>query len=323
MSTELLVKYMLGEADRGEQALAEQWLTADAAHQKELDELRLIWDSSRRLAAPAPPSEAEQWEKLKVKLQHRSAKKQAAFASFAAKTWWRAAAVAIVAVAGAGLYLYRNVGAGGADGALLLASEEKVKTATLPDGSTITLNKNTQIAYYNDSKKQRSVALKSGEAFFDVKPDKQKPFVVEASDATITVVGTSFNVKTGDSATVVIVESGVVRVGSGSSEVELRAHEKAVVRHAAVHKEANDDELYRFYRSHELIASSTPLWRVVELLNEAYEAQVELESSELGQLELTATFKNASLSNILDVVSETFDLEIDKGSKKTVLRQRY
>jgi ferric-dicitrate binding protein FerR (iron transport regulator) len=179
------------------------------------------------------------------------------------------------------------------------------------------------LAYEGDKKSnQRAITMEQGEAFFDVKPNKQKPFVVETQNATITVVGTSFNVRNTDSITEIIVESGVVRVSNYGEEVELHAKEKAIIRQDRIFKESNDDELYRFYRSRELIANSTPLSRVVELLNETYGKQIVLEGEDLNQLELTASFKNASLNNILDVIGETFDLEVENQDNKIILRRK-
>ncbi|HCO66520.1 MAG TPA: anti-sigma factor [Dysgonomonas sp.] len=64
----------------------------------------------------------------------------------------------------------------------------------LPDGSDIWLNARTTLQYpLQFGKKERTVKL-DGEAFFTVAEDKKKPFVVEALDKKIKVLGTEFNV---------------------------------------------------------------------------------------------------------------------------------
>jgi len=76
------------------------------------------------------------------------------------------------------------------------ASFGEVREISLPDGSVISLNANSEISWYSDWKslKQRTVLLK-GEAFFDIQSLPGRiPFIVKTGDVTLEVVGTSFNV---------------------------------------------------------------------------------------------------------------------------------
>lgn len=72
---------------------------------------------------------------------------------------------------------------------------EKIKL-TLSDGSTVMLNGSSKIRYpENFNRKVREVTLLEGEAFFDIKHDESKPFVVKARETQINVLGTAFNVR--------------------------------------------------------------------------------------------------------------------------------
>ena len=65
---------------------------------------------------------------------------------------------------------------------------------TLPDGSTVILNSGSTLRYWNGfGRSARRVDL-AGEAFFDV-ARQEKPFVIETFNGTVTVLGTSFNVR--------------------------------------------------------------------------------------------------------------------------------
>jgi len=84
----------------------------------------------------------------------------------------------------------------------------------LADGTMIYLNGNSSLVYpIQFKKKNRSVKL-VGEAYFDVKPDKKRPFIIETENARIQVLGTSFNVKSSDldGDVEVLVSSGKVRL---------------------------------------------------------------------------------------------------------------
>lgn len=87
----------------------------------------------------------------------------------------------------------------------------EVDTVALSDGSTVTLNTATtlQIAF-NDE--ERYVVLVAGEAFFDVKSDMERAFVIDTGEQTIRVLGTKFNVRKEESAVRVAVVEGKVAV---------------------------------------------------------------------------------------------------------------
>ena len=83
----------------------------------------------------------------------------------------------------------------------------------LPDGSQVTLARNSRISFAADLDKQanREVFL-TGEAFFKVTSNPEHPFMVYADGLVTRVVGTSFSVQTGNKKVSVIVETGKVAV---------------------------------------------------------------------------------------------------------------
>lgn len=90
----------------------------------------------------------------------------------------------------------------------------------LADGSTIEMNTGSalDVDYGVDT---RRVTLARGEAFFDVKRDPAKPFIIKAGAGEVRVLGTAFSVKReGDGARVTVIR-GKVRVASGGTFVDL------------------------------------------------------------------------------------------------------
>lgn len=81
----------------------------------------------------------------------------------------------------------------------LLSSEVSTRhgsrsKVTLPDGSTVWLNVSSRLTYDYGKANSRDVTLE-GEAFFDVKKDENRPFMIHTRKMDITVLGTSFNVR--------------------------------------------------------------------------------------------------------------------------------
>lgn len=103
------------------------------------------------------------------------------------------------------------------------------KELLLPDGSHVTLGARSKLAIdMND--RARALHLEQGEAFFSVRKDATRPFVVHAMDGVITAVGTQFNVRATVDQVSVAVREGVVRVASeeATTSGESGAAEAAV-----------------------------------------------------------------------------------------------
>jgi transmembrane sensor len=234
---------------------------------------------------------------------------------------WIRMAAALIIVAGIGLLVYLT--GNQAPKELSLLAQHTVLNDTLPDGSVVTINKGSAISYPEKFKgTTREVKLK-GEAFFHVTPNKEQPFIVSVNDVQVTVVGTSFNIKTINGNTEVIVESGIVRVTRAGKTIELHANEKLMVaaNDATLNKQPVDDHLYNYYRTKQFVCEDTPLWKLVELLNEAYDTKIVIADPALRNLPLTTTFNNESLDQVLNIISITFNIDVSKEGDTILLKQ--
>ena len=204
---------------------------------------------------------------------------------------------------------------------LNIASVSEVKRDTLPDGSIAVLNKHSELSYPVVFKgKTRNVKLK-GEAFFNVKADKKKPFIIVVNDVQVKVVGTSFNIRSLKSLTEIIVETGIVQVTKGNEVIELRAGERVSLEtvDTTLQKEVSDDKLYNYYVSRTFVCDNTPLWKLVEKLNEAYGVNIRIGREELRKMPLNVTFADESLDVILSIISETLMIKVSKEENEIVL----
>ncbi|RVU01214.1 FecR family protein [Mucilaginibacter limnophilus] len=127
---------------------------------------------------------------------------------------WLAAACILVLISVGGMLLMKRNAA--EHYVVLSAATGQIKGFQLPDGTRVLLNAGSQLKYCADyNEKKRRVWL-DGEAFFDVKHDKQKPFDVEAGDFKTHVLGTAFAVSAYPGALVktVTVTRGKVQVSN-------------------------------------------------------------------------------------------------------------
>jgi len=79
--------------------------------------------------------------------------------------------------------------------ATIQTAENEMITLTLADGTEVKLNGNSKITYPHQFKGKERLVQLSGEAFFKVKHDSQRPFVVDAGGVLTKDLGTSFNIK--------------------------------------------------------------------------------------------------------------------------------
>lgn len=91
----------------------------------------------------------------------------------------------------------------------------QVDTITLGDGSKVTLGPDSRLDVAFSSAKRRLV-LSSGAAYFDVRSDKDRPFVVQAGAMTAQALGTVFDVRFNAGIGRVAVAEGTVRVAMPS-----------------------------------------------------------------------------------------------------------
>lgn len=76
---------------------------------------------------------------------------------------------------------------------------QNIESLLLPDGTSVMIGAGSKLTYPSDFSGQNRDVTLSGQAFFDVKKDDKKPFVVHTSHMDITALGTGFEVYTYES----------------------------------------------------------------------------------------------------------------------------
>ncbi len=317
---ELIAKYLLQEASAVEIAQVYNWVGASDVNKKAFAHYKLLWEESKKIAATNTVDEDEAWQKFKNKLD--APRQETSIVSMRNYKWMSASAAVLVIVVG-GWFLRNSFKSTEASTLLLVATQKKVLIDTLPDNSIVTLNKNSSIEY--DRKfttgNQRNIKLK-GEAFFSVTPNKENPFIIKVNDVEVKVVGTSFNIKTINGQTEVIVKTGIVQVTKNDKTVQLTPQEKILITtdNTILTKETNKDKLFNYYEAKEFVCEETPLWRLVEVLNEAYDANIVIGGKDLRNLSITTTFANEPLDTVLQIIATTFQLKIIKKEGQIILQ---
>ncbi|TDH29049.1 DUF4974 domain-containing protein [Segetibacter sp. 3557_3] len=301
---DLLVKVMLGEASPGEETTVRDWIAASSENNRYYQQFRQIWQQSRILGPENAPGEEEAWQKLQLRIQPPAGAKVVTFSRY------RGVAIAAAVILVAATFIVSLLVYDGTPKESRLVSTNAVIHDTLPDGSIITLNKNSSLTFparFNDD--QRLVSLQ-GEAFFNVSPDPGRPFIITTDEATVRVTGTSFNVNSREAVTTVIVESGTVVVSNPKQAITLKPKQKVSIakKDTTARVQMQTNVLYNYYRTRQFVCRNTPLMELTEKLSLAYNVQFRFGREQIKDLRLTTTFNDQSLETILNIVSATFGI---------------
>src|SRR6266581_757963 len=180
----LLDRYLAGEASAAEAQAVREWLAEDAEHELLLEELRFV---RRAGTEKVPPSSTD-------------------------IAWARA-------VQALGLAPKPRVSRRLLVAALAAAAAGHRTTLHLPDGTRVTLGPKSRLRNRADYGRSDRAVYLDGEAYFQVAPDKQRPFRVHTAGSVTEDLGPAFVVRasTGELATEVVVTEGRVSLSRGDT----------------------------------------------------------------------------------------------------------
>ncbi len=197
---------------------------------------------------------------------------------------------------------------------------------TLRDGSQIELNTATEIQIA-DRTDRREIWLDRGEAFFDVKHDERRPFVVIAGDRRIIDVGTKFAMRRGPSGLQVSVVEGSVRLDrevdnshtasallSAGDVATATANVLSVTKHATA---VLNDELG--WRRGVLVFRHTTLADAVAEFNRYNQKKLTLVNQNIGRLRIGGTFPIANIEGFADAAQEILGLHVVRREDETII----
>jgi len=299
---------------------------------EEIDDLTAVWEEVGTSYSHSAANPDQAWLTLQKKMSETDGKSTTKI--FKLHIFRYAAMIAVVM--GIAFATYKIVTTPGKplDASVQMAVAEteahpaNFTVITLPDGSTVKMNASTKIEYPDHfAGDVRKVKL-SGEAFFEVTRDTSHPFIIETANASVEVLGTSFNVSAypGAEKVEVNVKTGKVKLtqhamGSiDSKSVLLPAGERGWIKIAdgKVGHEMNLDPNYSAWITKEIVFQRTPLSEAFTVLENTYHVRIKMESPEIGRMPYTANFANLKLDYIIDVIARTHKLKVNRNGEEIV-----
>lgn len=233
----------------------------------------------------------------------------------------RIAAVVVLIMAVGIPALYYSVNNSRESGLLEYNSPEGILTVDLPDGSRVFLNEGATLQYDGAGEEQREVTLK-GEGYFDVAADNNRPFLVNAGKVTVTVLGTSFNVRQPENAPVeVFVESGSVRLDLQEEKQSITLGPGQLGQASKSLKISKMEDLnYLAWKTLDFKFVDESVDEVLRILEKAYHVDVRMEKIEDAGMRLTTSYSNQPFDTILNTICTALNMSYDKEGKVYILQ---
>ncbi|MBL4601444.1 MAG: FecR domain-containing protein, partial [Emcibacteraceae bacterium] len=167
----------------------------------------------------------------------------------------------------------------------------EIATIQLDDSSVIKLGPNSAVSVSYE-KDERHVQLLSGQAFFEVAKNSNRPFIIKAEDVTTTVVGTAFDVRMLGNETAVSVRNGHVRVKDSISDAyDLQAGDWIRIGsdHTAL-TGTTSPELVGVWQDGKILVRGREIVDVIDEISPWFSGKIILADSNIGKFRMTGVY---------------------------------
>ena len=311
----LLLNYIRNLVNDTQREQVEGWLAQSGENRLYLDKIRRLWEHSSAWSTFEKIDTRGDWEKV-------SARMGSGIGSITMKParsenlglLLRIAAIALVFIS-IGYLIWNIVANQGLPARQMAITTGEVPSSfDLPDGSTIHLNVHSSLSYPKKFRKNSRQVKLAGEGFFEVKPDAHWPFSVISGDATVKVLGTSFNIchEPGSDKIIVSVSEGKVALFPSRQEeraIRLSGGEQGILNDQNLIKYDTIDPNTFSWRTGILRFDQSTLPEVFKALEKHYHKTISVQDSIPADPRVTSVFEGQPLSEVLDELNLLLGLE--------------
>lgn len=346
MKKSILIKYINGELTESEKQSVLEWASKDRANEIYIAKLKNL-----HVCMNIPLDEASEGDVQGMMNRIRNSTKspEASYYKINKRFLWSAASIAALAIVTALLTFttgsrqsskddllsqtiidnlkYKNI----APSKVLYTPKGVKARLILPDSSQVWLNSDTWISYPDTfATTVRSVTI-SGEAYFSVAKNPDRPMVVKTTKGfSVRVTGTEFNIKAyeNDNSAQTTLYSGEIYLYREndnkfvSTKVEpnqtvIINTEGSRINLTAVMKESPRDD--SAWKEGKIIFESTPMSEVIKTLERWHGVDFIVKNREVLNYRITATFNSESIVQIMDLIRMTTPLSYNIDNRKVVI----
>jgi ferric-dicitrate binding protein FerR (iron transport regulator) len=286
------------------------------------------WTAMEGYKGIKSPDTRKAWEKLHNRLQNEELipAQRVARGNRLVYMLVRIAAVAVILL-GIGAVVYLNINRKPTVELVQLNTGNEAGTLIkiLDDGSVIYIAQNSSFSFPKEFESGSRIVELKGEAFFDITPNPDQPFIVETDEALIQVLGTAFNVKTqnGDGFEL-FVDRGKVKVTlkkeSSPSEMVMAGEKISSMKNSLVKSRHVENEATSWYKQRMHFKDET-LGNIINVLNRNFNTTFVLADDKIGKRMMTVTFTNETAETMTELICVTLNLKSKTINGSVVLSE--
>ncbi|MDQ2180453.1 FecR family protein [Marinifilum sp. D714] len=310
-----LIKYHQKKLNESENREVEKWLAESESNEKEYEQYVSLWLAAKQSKVLHNLNMDHDWN-LILRIANGKPKLLNKAITYAL----RIAAILVIAF---GVYWFSDYTIFKPEYQYVKNEwKNKVKTITLDDGSTVSLNYMASLHYPKHfSRKERKIKLQ-GNAFFNVARNEAKPFRVETPISMVQVLGTSFDVDASVNKSMVTVTSGKVKVSNKADQnsfVELLPNEQAIQNGNSLQKNTVSAQNFIGWKTGKYLFKNESLLQVMTLLERRFHFSFHFADRELKLRELTAEFNGENLNDIIEIIQLSCQVRINLESNNLTI----
>lgn len=329
----LIAKQLTAQLSETEAAELEEWKLASRENLQEYNDFISLWAQSGSLKMPESINLLQAQNIIRRKAGIHSSRKR--WINLAVQ----AAAVVVLSLILSGIYSYldRNTSSMSFANNSSAPIYQEIKAAygtqakvELADGTKVFLNSGSKLRFPQTfANQQKRIVILDGEGYFEVTKNKEQPFIVQANQLDIRVLGTKFNVDAYTNnalISVALVEGSVMlqeNTGKQNKDLmQLSPNQVATLNPADRTLSKSDvPDLYKYtaWINGRIVFFDDPIQTVVKKLEKWYNVEIVIADKQLEDYRFTATFVDEPLEQILNTlgISSEMTYTIQPTTKQT------
>lgn len=335
---ELTAKVLSNEASCDERDELNHFLM-DENFKEKFNLIRKNWNSNNLSKGKNLFRNEEGWQKLSGKINKyepafNAEKNEIPFLYLFLKSRYTQAMASILLLVLAGYWLLSLTGVVSKEETITWNNKStasgQISIITLFDGTRITLNSESNLRYPGKFGTNSREIYLEGEAYFEVKIDPTRPFIVHSDNISTEVLGTKFNVKAYEYENEIRISlvEGKVKVNNEFKSLNKEPVYMKPNEQLSFNKSSGTVTLDKFallqtigWKDNILVFDNEPLEKVFIALRRSFGVQFELEDTTFNRLKIKANFENESFWTIIKVIRNATNLNYRTVSKNDELQK--
>lgn len=198
---------------------------------------------------------------------------------------------------------------------------QPIEKVILDDGSILWMHKGSELSYdKNTFMSHRDVTLQ-GEALFEVAKDASHPFTIVAGDMKVTVLGTSFSIRTDLKEIHLKVITGKVKLTSLSDTdgINVMPNENVIYtsqgkKTMEILQPADIAEIIH-HTDYNMAFRNIPLGEVFAKIEKKFNVNINVASVKMNECQITGDFSDHSLGDTMDLLSDMLEMHYEINAR--------